>query len=96
MLVGGDAASLLDEKGLRREATTWILPAEKALDRALREVRGLASEAVLVQQRRGVAADENRGRQAKHKEGHGVIVVDAVGGFDSHTSMKISITYCVE
>ena len=41
MLVGGDAASLLAELGLQRETTTWVLPAEKTLDRALREARGL-------------------------------------------------------
>ena len=41
MLLGGDAAALLDEKGLRREAATWVLPAESSLNRALREVRGL-------------------------------------------------------
>jgi len=41
MLLGGDAAALLKEKGLHREATTWVLPAEKAINRALREVRVL-------------------------------------------------------
>ena len=41
MLLGGDAAALLDEKGLKREAATWVLPAEQAINRALREVRGL-------------------------------------------------------
>ena len=41
MLLGGDAAALLNEKSLKREATTWVLPTEKTLYRALREVRSL-------------------------------------------------------
>jgi len=41
MLAGRDAAALLDEKGLRRETTTWVLPAESELNRAMRDVRSL-------------------------------------------------------
>ncbi len=58
MLLGGDTASLLDEKDLHREATTWVLPAEKALDRALREVRGL--------DRKTKSARKNSARMAKN------------------------------
>ena len=37
-LAGPDAASLLKERGLERQATTWILPAEADLGRALHKV----------------------------------------------------------
>ena len=41
MFLPGDAASLLAELGLQREAMTWVLPAESELNRALRDVRSL-------------------------------------------------------
>jgi len=45
MLLPGDARSLLAELGLQREATTWVLPAESELNRALRDVRSLDRKA---------------------------------------------------
>ncbi len=41
ILAGADPASLLKERGLERETTTWVLPAESELNRALRDVRSL-------------------------------------------------------
>jgi aspartyl protease family protein len=41
ILAGLDAAALLDEKGLRRETTTWVLQSESDLNRALRDIRSL-------------------------------------------------------
>ena len=38
VLAASDAASLLKERGLQRRATTWVLPAEADLGRALRRV----------------------------------------------------------
>ena len=40
-LAGSDAATLLDDKGLQRETTMWVLPAESELNRALRDARSL-------------------------------------------------------
>ena len=39
MLLSGDAATLLGEKDLERDATTWVLPSEAEFGRALRDVR---------------------------------------------------------
>ncbi len=61
MLLGSDAASLLDEKGLQREASAWVLPAESALNHALREVRSL--------DRKAKSAKKNSVRMAKNLKG---------------------------